>query len=90
MNIKMKLAPLAVTIVLGATGVGSATAHNEIIVDQYLDISTLQEELVVAQRQADMVWVPGYWKYEGDKWHWIEGQWIVNETDWIVDDIVEC
>ncbi len=76
MNYKKKLAPLALAIVLGATTAGTVLASDDIIVDEYIDIPTLQEEIVTAQPEASMVWVPGYWERDADQWNWVSGLWF--------------
>ncbi len=76
MNFKKRIAPVALAIVLGTATAGTAIASSEIIVDEYIDIPALQEEIVTVQPEADMVWVPGYWERDVDQWNWVAGVWV--------------
>ena len=53
MNFKKRIAPVALAIVLGTATAGTATASSEIIVDEYIDIPALQEEIVTVQPEDD-------------------------------------
>lgn len=110
-------ASLPVGVVLFAVVAATAQA-SDIIVDEFIDIPTLKEEVISARPSGVEVWIPGYWerdpgkwtwsdghwdtpphkkahwengewKWRDDKWHWRRGHWAVDDTLWIVDQVVD-
>jgi hypothetical protein len=50
-------------------------AAKDIIVDEYIEIPTLEEEIVTVRPSHEHVWIPGYWERDPGKWTWQKGHW---------------
>ena len=67
----------------GVTPPGSAAPttsapqpEDEVIVDEYIDVPANEFELITEEPSEDVVWIPGYWERDLDKWTWQAGRWV--------------
>jgi hypothetical protein len=55
---------------------GTDVVETDVVyVDNPITIPDLQDEVIPANDNDDLVWVPGWWDYEDGEWAWTEGDW---------------
>ncbi|MBS0663345.1 MAG: YXWGXW repeat-containing protein [Verrucomicrobia bacterium] len=60
----------------GTLYTSEAQATTDYVVAQPPPAPPIQREVVVVQPAPGMVWVQGYWAYDGYRYVWIGGRWV--------------